>query len=104
MDPSHSSASREQRLQAVLHVYLQAVDAGLDPDPQELLRQHPDLAEDLAAFFADQAKLDRLARSVVDKNPPVGEATLDAGDNAASSASLPRIRYVGDYELLEVIA
>jgi len=43
MNPSHSSDSREQRLQAVLHAYLQAVDAGQNPDPQELLRQHPDL-------------------------------------------------------------
>jgi tetratricopeptide (TPR) repeat protein len=105
MDPSQASEDREQRLQAVLHAYLQAVDAGQNPDQQELLRQHPDLADDLTAFFADQANLDRFAQPFVDQGiPPIAEVTQDPAAVGAVSALLPRIRYFGDYELLEEIA
>jgi hypothetical protein len=59
---STESGGREERLQAVLHEYLQAVDAGRRPDREELLRRHPELASELKAFFADQERLDRAAR------------------------------------------
>src|SRR5262245_31105179 len=45
---------REQRLQDVVLEYLQAVDAGQAPTPEEVVRRHPDLAAELMAFFADQ--------------------------------------------------
>jgi 2-oxo-4-hydroxy-4-carboxy--5-ureidoimidazoline (OHCU) decarboxylase len=38
--------SREKQLESILHAYLQAVDAGGKPDRDELLRQHPDLADE----------------------------------------------------------
>src|SRR5262249_28448845 len=78
------SPSREQRLQDILLGYMQAVDAGQMPDRQDLLRQHPDLAADLQAFFADQDRLDRLARPLrPDPAPaalaaPVAEAPTQA--------------------------
>ena len=51
------SAAKDQRVQAVLHDYLRALDKGQAPDRQEVLRQHPELADELHALFAD---LDRL--------------------------------------------
>jgi WD40 repeat protein len=81
----HDSATREERLQAVLHEYLQAVDAGRAPDRDRMLAQHPDLAAQLEAFFADQERLDRLA------GPP-------RPDRAPPAASFD------DYELREEIA
>src|SRR3954451_9045775 len=69
---------REQRLGAVLADYLQAVDAGHTPAATEIIDAHPELADELTAFFADDARLQRLA-------PPRG--TL--------------VKYFGDYELLE---
>lgn len=58
------SASKEQRIQEILHAYLQAVDAGQAPSQDEVLRQHPDLADELRAFFADQGKLNALAQAM----------------------------------------
>jgi serine/threonine protein kinase len=58
------SGPREQRLHEILHAYLQAVDAGQNPDPQELMRQHPEFDAELAAFFDDQEKLDQFAQSM----------------------------------------
>jgi WD40 repeat protein len=100
-DPD-DSAGREKRLEEILHAYLQAADAGEAPDQQEVLRQHPDLASELAAFFADQEQLARLARSLP---AAAGEATTTPpGDPAPADTSLGRVRYFGDYELLEEIA
>ena len=59
---SSSDPAREQRLQDVLLVYLQEIDAGRTPDRQELLRRHADLAVELAAFFADQDRLEQVAQ------------------------------------------
>ncbi|HEV3261803.1 MAG TPA: serine/threonine-protein kinase, partial [Gemmataceae bacterium] len=103
--------SREQRLEAVLHDYLQAVDAGTAPDPQELLHQHPDLADELAAFLAGHHRLDRLARGMPPESPAEPSApssaeapTLAPGEAATVSKAGERVRYFGDYELLEEIA
>jgi serine/threonine protein kinase/multidrug efflux pump subunit AcrA (membrane-fusion protein) len=89
-DETTSNAARDQRLQDVLLLYMQAVDAGQIPDREELLRRHPDLADELRSFFDDQDRLDRLARPL--RNGP--------GGMPLPGTKLP---YFGDYELLEVI-
>jgi WD40 repeat protein len=94
--------SREQKLESILHAYLQAVDAGQQPDREALLGQHPDLAGELREFFGDQEKMDRFAKSM--HKAQVGEATLGADELAGSADLPPRIRYFGDYELQEEIA
>ena len=48
------SAQSEERLHAVLHAYLGAVDAGRPADREALSRAHPYLSEELSAFFADE--------------------------------------------------
>jgi WD40 repeat protein len=73
------------RFQEVLAAYLQAVDAGQKPDRQELLARNPDLADELTAFFANKDRFERLAGQV---QPAPGT----------------RLKYFGDYELLEEIA
>src|SRR5262245_36112240 len=91
------SRMREERLHEVLHAYLQAVDAGQTPDREELLRCHPDLAAELAAFFSDQDRIGRLAA------PGSADVTL-APHHPATGPALGTVRYFGDYELLEELA
>src|SRR3954452_14813430 len=98
-DPNDSQVSVGDPLDAVIADYLQQVEAGAVPDREALLARHPDLAERLRTFFADCDRLDRQAadlRLSADAN-----RTTDA---TAPVADLPRVRYFGDYELVEVIA
>src|SRR3954467_12854962 len=97
-----SEPSREQKLESILHAYLQAADAGQQPDREELVRQHPELAGELREFFADQEKMERFAKSV--HKAQAGEATIGVDGSSDTENALPRIRYFGDYELLEEIA
>jgi WD40 repeat protein len=110
MSDKGDSAAREQRLQEVLLPYLQALDAGQTPDREELLRRHPDLAEELQAFFADQERLQNLVKPPTPKSeaPQTSEATeaatLTPGVTSSAPVPLAKVRYFGDYELVEEIA
>ena len=86
-------------LDAIIAEYVQQVEAGQVPDREALLACHPDLADRLRAFFADYDRLDRQAADLRLSADP--NRTTDA---TAPAAELPRVRYFGDYELLEVIA
>lgn len=89
------SASREERLLSILLAYLQALDRGEKPNPQAILEAHPDLRAELAEYFADTSKLDKVAKEM---------KTAPFNGGVEVSPSLGRIRYFGDYELLEEIS
>jgi hypothetical protein len=55
--------SREERLNEVIAAYLETAEAGREPGRAELLARHPDLAGDLAAFFAWHAWRPSTART-----------------------------------------
>jgi serine/threonine-protein kinase len=113
-------AMREQRLNEAIAADLEAVDAGQAPDPKEFMAEHGDIAAELDAFFSDRDDFERLARPL----QPGGAAAPDPrGDDArrpptddpsetptlgptetAGPAIGARVRYFGDYELLEEIA
>jgi branched-chain amino acid transport system substrate-binding protein len=95
-DPS----PREERLQEILARYLQEVEAGQNPDPGLLLAAHPDLADDLRSFLADHEKMRR--RVAQQQAPTLG---YQEGDSPAEGPRVgAKVRYFGDYELLEEIA
>jgi eukaryotic-like serine/threonine-protein kinase len=108
-DPDRSS-EREKRLNEVLAAYLEAVEAGQRPDQQEWLARHPDLATELTDFFANQERMADLAaplRAAAPAEIPLTreDPTLPLGPSANDGPALgTRVRYFGDYELLEEIA
>jgi WD40 repeat protein/serine/threonine protein kinase len=51
------SSGGEGRVEDVLLAYLEAVDEGEAPDPQQFLAQHPECAEALTEFFGTEAFL-----------------------------------------------
>jgi len=95
MTPTDPTAA--DPLDPVVADYFQQVEAGRSPDRADWLARHPDLAARLRAFFAD---LDRIGQQASAFRLP--DSTVSAGGSGATD--LPRVRYVGDYELLEEVA
>jgi WD40 repeat protein len=85
-------------LDAIIGEYLQAVEAGTAPPRDELLAQHPHLADRLRAFFTD---FDGVGRDASKFRLPDPQETVGVGDGRAD---LPKVRYLGDYELIDEIA
>jgi hypothetical protein len=104
-EPATDPGSREDRVNAILAAYLDAVAAGQTPDRAELLARHPDLAAELTAFFAQDDQVRQLAepRLTVAPGPGSEPPALPPGPSPVSPP-LGRVRYFGDYELLEEMA
>lgn len=72
--------TRDDRLNEVLLAYLEACEAGTEPDRAELLAAHPDLRDDLAGFFAGRDEIERLTCPVSDHAVVVSDLwTSDLG-------------------------
>jgi tRNA A-37 threonylcarbamoyl transferase component Bud32 len=97
--PDQPPASQSDPLDAVIADYLQQIEAGAVPDREAWLARHPELAERLRAFLADYDRLDRQAGELRLSDDP--QRTTGA---SAQPDELLRVRYFGDYELLEEIA
>jgi hypothetical protein len=102
MSRGTNEPEREERINAIIAEYLRAADAGQAPDRDELLACHADLADELRSFFADHDRAQRLAP--LSAASPAEAPTLAPGEPASAPPVGSRVRYFGDYELLEEIA
>src|SRR5205085_2873928 len=90
-----------RRLDEVVTAYLKEIERGRTPDRQEWLARFPDLADELAEFFAAQDQVNDLAsplRVAVSSTRP---DTQTIGLSEAMPGAGTRISYFGDYELLD---
>lgn len=108
-------SEEDERLNGILAEFIQQMETGTNSDPQEILSRHPEYAEELKEFFNDKARFDRLAKPFKPVGDPVAQpvnvdATLlsSEADSHSQSTRAPdigsKLRYFGDYELLEEIA
>ena len=102
-----TSDDREQQLDEILAAYLETTEAGwAAPDLERLQACYPHLADDLARFFADQQRVERVtgalrpgplpAASDLTVKLPQGAGTLRPTDS--------RRPHVPGYEILEEVS
>ncbi len=113
--------NREEKLHELIAAYLEALEQGASPDRTQLIADHPDLAAELAVFFANQDHVNRLTAPLRETTPAIvpfpalHTCTLPTGDAAVAAASShsaepvqeasgARVGYFGDYELQGMIA
>ncbi len=90
-------------LDEIILAYLEAVEAGQAPDRAAWLARHAHLAEELAAFFADQDQFSSLVAPLCVDTPLPSRS--GRGDSLVLDvAPLVAGCLVGDYELLDEIA
>jgi serine/threonine-protein kinase len=99
---------RESQLDEVIASYLEALEAGEAPDRRSWLQRYPHLANELSAFFADEACFDGLVAPLKVPTPtPHSGLTPTNGGRAAvrvEPAPAAPARGFGDYEILEEAA
>src|SRR5438270_11492045 len=90
---SMSLSEREQRFQEVIADYLEEQEAGRAGDLPALLLRHPDLADEITAFFAHQDQVAHLAGPL---RALLGEEAVKAAGPAAGPGLGGAL---GDYQL-----
>ena len=55
------ASDRSERLNALIATYLEAVQVGQSFDRQEIVSQHPDLADELRSFFENHDRMRNMA-------------------------------------------
>jgi eukaryotic-like serine/threonine-protein kinase len=100
-----NSVSQDGRLAEVVAAYLQAVESGETPDREAIIESHPELAAELAGFFADQDEFNRLLspfrRTGV---APTARFHSSSCSVAVAPAGGRLERRFGEYELIEELA
>ncbi|MGA2256703.1 MAG: protein kinase [Thermoguttaceae bacterium] len=101
MSSTSQPSEHDRQLEQLMAEYLHSVDRGAPLDRAKLLDDHPQLADELASFFRNQDAIARLAGPL--KAEAALDSTLDSGRTDAARDTV-RVRYFGEYELVEEIA
>jgi tetratricopeptide (TPR) repeat protein len=98
---------RNDRLEEAVVAYFEAVESGHTPDRSQWAARYPELAAELAEFFASQDQVDSwtapLREVALAASLNYGDGNVTQCDTPGSPATFSQ-RIVGDYELLEEIA
>src|SRR5262249_12288645 len=96
---SVSDDDREERLNEVLLAYVEAREAGREPDRAALLAAHPDLSDDLLTFFAGHDEVERLAVPLRE----CGVRSAERGTKAEDTGPQPDLGQLGDFSLVREV-
>jgi eukaryotic-like serine/threonine-protein kinase len=88
---------REERLNEALLAYVEARQAGSEPDRGQFLASHPDLRSELEEFFAGHDEVERLAVALRDGDERGVQPQTTPGESARGVGEL------GDFRLLREI-
>jgi eukaryotic-like serine/threonine-protein kinase len=98
-------SEREERLDAAIAAYYQALESGQPVDRAAFLAGYPDLADELTSFLNDKAAFERRAGATVPAPAEAPTLAPAAPQGSPAGPSGPEtVRYFGDYELLAEIA
>jgi serine/threonine protein kinase len=95
-----TETSLEDQLDAVVTEYLESVERGESPDPQYWIQKYPNLAQELAAFFADESRFGQLVAPLRNSGT-VAHANVTPDGHASPSPTARRT--IQGYDLLEEI-
>jgi serine/threonine-protein kinase len=102
--PSGPSPGKlDRRVESLAEQFLDLLQAGQSPDRRAWVSANADIAEELDRRLAVVEMMFR-ARPTGDAVPPVDREATTLAPSAPASVPGTRIRYFGDYELLEEIA
>jgi len=103
----------DPRFQSLLVQCLERLERGETLDGDALKNGYPELSDQIQEFLNDQEQLKRVARSLRDSeghraapasNQGPMEQTIDSNPKPDQFGAGDRIRYIGEYEILEEIA
>lgn len=108
-DDGSSQETHDPRLNRILAEYLEAVEQGSDASPDDWIDRHPEFADELREFFAGRQRLDDLVSpgraAEEESSEPDGQTVLTGHEQSSQGEAAPfRVRYFGEYELLDEIA
>jgi WD40 repeat protein/tetratricopeptide (TPR) repeat protein len=116
-EPEFALTAREQQVNEAIAEYLVAAEAGAAPERAEFVARYPHLGAELASFFADKDRFERVAGSPSPRS--AGGSSDHLRDPASfrtpptlyvarrfdgSAEGSPRVSPFGDYELIEELA
>ena len=85
-----NSEERDQQLEAVIADYIRACETGTAPNHGEILKRHPELADELRQFFGQHDRMNQIAAPI-----------RGFGDSLAQSVGPgQKLSYIGNYELI----
>jgi serine/threonine-protein kinase len=89
---------REEQVNEAIAAYLQAVEQGEAADADEWLRRYPELADELASFFADRAQVERALAPLLGDSMNAADVLTVAEAGTRTVQPCP-VRTLGQYEV-----
>ncbi len=97
-------SEREERRNQILLAYVEALEAGREPDRGQLLAEHPDLRPDLETFLAGHDEVARLAGPLrAARERSSAESSTRNVPHADPAEMAPGLGELGDFRLLREV-